>query len=273
MFGNLAESFRDHVYEDFDNETCRRCYQEVRSSKRTLSRPQPFPYVGSNFYDSEKRLMFIGIESYSNQNRKSIEDLEPNIFETEQVERLYFGKKESGIKYSPFWQWVRVISTEILAPKNLDKDNKLKYAFTRIAYSNLHKCQNRKENSSPNKSTYQLLKTLSWNCIKDARWIYREIDAIKPKHIIVFAGSKRLGTRDFFLARLFSKHEEKKIKTYKYANQSRKKKRKGKDFILKKKDDEKKFIVTNHPQGTPTEIRTEIIRIIKENNWEDAEKL
>jgi hypothetical protein len=217
--------------------------------------------------------MFIGIESYSNKNRVNEDDLRPDIFEAEDVENLYFGKKESGIKYSPFWEWIRVISAKVLAPEILGYDDKLKHAFPRIAYSNLHKCQNRRENHKLEESSYELLETLSRNCIHEARWVYREIEAIAPKHVIVFAGSRRYKSQTFFLARLFLNYQAKNIKTIQYSEKSRWRKRNGKDFVTKVRDNERRLIVTNHPQGTPTEIRDEIIDTIKENDGSDAEQL
>lgn len=181
MFENRSENY----WNNFDNETCKQCYQQVSSNNLNLSKPQPLPYVGCNFSEDDNRLMFIGIESYSNKKRENIEDLETDIFETEQVENLYFGRKESGVKYSPFWEWVRVISTDILAPENLDRKGKLDYAFPRIAYSNLHKCQNWKGNHDSNYTTYNIFEPLSVNCIQRSRWVIREIEAIRPRHVIV----------------------------------------------------------------------------------------
>jgi hypothetical protein len=216
--------------------------------------------------------MFIGIESYSSEKRQTDEDWKPDEFKTEQVENLYFGKKESGVRYSPFWEWVRVISTEILSPKNLDKSGKLKFAFPRIAYSNLHKCQNWKEDQDSNTTAYNLVEALSTNCVRRARFIYDEIKEINAQHIIVFAGTKHSRTQDFFLAKLFLGYENRNIQTYRYS-EPKWQKRNGKDILIKVKDNERRFIVTNHPQGTPTEIREKIIKIIKENDWEDAEQL
>lgn len=272
MFGNLADSYWNNIYKDLDKKICRRCYQEVTgSSRRSLSRFQRIPYVGSNFRNSEKRLMFVGIESYSGEKRQIDEDWEPDEFKTEQVANLYFGKKESGVKFSNFWEWIRVISTEILSPKNLDKTGKLEYAFPRFAYSNLHKCQSWEENQDSDNTTYNLIETLSLNCIKKTRCIYNEIKRINAKHIIVFAGTKGSKTQDFFLARLFLGYGNKSIQTYKYS-MPKWQKRNGRDILIKLKDNERRFIVTNHPQGTPIEIRKRIIKILKQDYWDDAEQ-
>jgi len=273
VFGNLAETYWEDIYKNLNKGICRTCYQEVvGSSKRNLGRLQPIPYVGALFGDRKERLMFIGIESYSSEKRRSEEDWEFDEFKTQQVEDLYFGRKGSGVEYSPFWEWVRVISTKILSPEHLDKKGKLEYAFPRIAYSNLHKCQNWRANQDSSKTTYNLIEMLSTNCIKRARYVYDEIKKINARHVIVFAGTKRSETLGFFLARLFLGYENKSIQTYRYSEPEWQK-RNGKDILIKMKDNERRFIVTNHPQGTPTEIRDKIIRIIKENDWEDAEQL
>ena len=268
MFNNLAQDFGERIYRNFDNEICKQCFQQATSNNLNLSNPQPLPYVGSIFPDDEKRLMFVGIESYSNRTRECIEDLEPDVFDTEQVENLYFGNKESGVKYSPFWEWVRVISTEIIAPKNLDKKSKLEYAFPRIAYSNLHKCQNWKAKNGSDTTTYNLFEPLSENCIQKARWIHKEIETIKPKIVIVFAGTRSLRGLDFFLARLFLCGKIRLMETYRYDNNWIK--RNSRDLLLKAKNNDTRFIVTSHPQGTPNVLRNEIIRIIKENDWDGS---
>jgi len=266
MCDNLAPNFWDSIYHNFDNEICKECYRKAKYSMLNLGRPCPLPYVGRNFSKDEKRLMFVGIESYSSQPRESIDDLTYDIFETEQIQNLYFGKKESGVKYSPFWEWVRRISTQILAPQNLDYKDQLEYAFPRFAYSNLHKCQNWKANHDSNSSTYHLFEPLSRYCIQRNRWIYEEIEAVDPKHVIVFAGTKSLRDKKFFLSRLFLDKEGGDLTTYKYSSASRWQKRNGKDLLLKVESNRRRLIVASHPQGSPNDLRDEIVRIIKEND-------
>jgi hypothetical protein len=237
-----------------------------------MSKPQPIPYVGHDFHNDEHRLMFVGIETYCNwPPRKDCGKTGYSVFGTAQVERLFFRRSPeiSGIEYSPFWEWVKVISKEVLSPEKKTE------AFARIAYSNLHKCQSRKKGSTRDdfcSSSYQSTKRLSENCIRKAGWIYREIKEIEPKNVIVFAGRKN----QYRLARLFMNDEEGKLlRKFDYGNYeltpSQYEERNERDLFVHLRDGSRRFIVTNHPQGTPNEIRSEIVRIISEDDWSMAE--
>jgi len=273
MVRNLSnEGLWNRIYDRFDNEVCRNCCEHILSF-RDMSKPQPIPYIGPNFYKDERRLMFVGIETYCNwPPRKGRSKTGYCEFGTAQVERLFFRKSPevSGIEYSPFWEWVRIISTEVLSHNKNHVE-----AFTRIAYSNLHKCQSKRKGSTRDdfcRSSYQITEELSRNCIQKAGWIYREIDEIKAKNIIIFSGRKNQG----LLARLFLGDDEGRLlKKFDYGNYdlppSQREKRKSRDIFVHLRDGARRFIVTNHPQGTPSEIRNEIVRIIKEDDWGKAE--
>jgi len=266
MIKNLAsEVLWNKIYGGFKNEVCRSCYDCIPPS-RYLTFPQPIPFIGSNFHKSKHRLMFVGIESYSYKSRRESRDqIGIEEFGTEQVENLFYGKKESGLKYSPFWKWVRVISTKIFSTQDLET------ALSRIAYSNLHKCQARKKGSDPDDSSYQLVEILSEKCIKEAGWIFHEIQEINAKNIIIFIGRKS----NCWLAKLFLNNEMEDALTkfdydnYKLSIEDREK-RKNRDLFIHLRDGDRRFIITNHPQGTPNELRDEIIRIITQDDWTNA---
>ena len=262
MVKNFAsKELWNKIYNRFENEICKNCFDCIPAS-RSMTFPEPIPFIGPNYFGSKHRLMFVGIETYSRKTKRESRDkIGYEKFKTEQIENLFYGKKESGIKYSPFWEWIRVISTKVFSTD-------LATAFSQIAYSNLHKCQARKIGSDPDDSNYQLVKNLSRKCIKEAAWIFHEIEEIKPKNIIIFAGRKE----NCWLARLLLNNSDENILTkfnydnYKLSIDDRRK-RKNRDLFVHIKDGDRRFIITNHPQGTPNEIREEIIKIIKQDYW------
>jgi hypothetical protein len=273
MIRNLSDKeLWNKIYSGFDIEICRECCQQIFSSSKYISKPQPIPYVGPDFRRSKHRLMFIGIETYGNwPPRKDCKKTGYCEFGTREVERLFFRKqiKISGIKYSPFWKWVKVISTEVTSPTKDPQE-----AFRRIAYSNLHKCQVRDGSTKNdfNESSYQIDEVSFRNCIQKARWIYKEIEEIRAKNIVVFSGR----TEENLFAKIFlGNSEDRTLKTFDYSNfgvtGKQLKKWKGRDLFVHLRDGNNRFIVANHPQGTPEPVLKEIIRIIREDDWSTAE--
>lgn len=223
-----------------------------------MSHPEPIPYIGTKFYDEKKfRLMFIGIESYSNSPRKPGEKMQCQPFDTKQIRALFLkNSEESGITNSPFWNWVNEISTRVL-------NEEPEEAFTKIAYSNLHKCQSRKNKEDFDDPTYQLYPKLSQFCIKEEGWILREIEKINPKNVIIFSGVKQ----DRLLAKLLLEKifpgEDREITTFDCRLYTKEHKdRCKKDIFIRFKKNSRRYIITNHPQGSPDEIKEEIIRKI-----------
>ncbi len=218
------------------------------------------PYIGPNFHKDSHRLMFVGIETYCNDLRKEYSNTDYGKFSTKYIKELFIDKKvtdSKGIKrYSPFWGWVNSISTEVLSTS-------AENAFTRIAYSNLNKCQSRKKGATEKDfcdSPYRLTEELSRNCIQKQKWIYQEIIApeVDAQNIIVFAGKKN----DYALARLFlGDGYDDLLNTFTYEDNSIKRK----DLWIHLKSGHRRIIITNHPQFTPDDIRRRIIKIIQNN--------
>jgi hypothetical protein len=245
----------DSLYNHFRDERCENCFNAINSNAR-IAQPEPIPYIGPNFKKDKHRLMFVGIETYCNKPRDKFSDTEYGVFDQKQIEDLFFKRKESGITNSPFWNWVNSIATEVLSPGNPED------AFSRIAYSNLNKCQSRRKDASEADfcdSSYKLSETLSRNCIQWQRWIFKEIDKIDARNIIVFAGRKKGG----LLARIFLNYNgNEALSKFEYSDGSRK----DLDLFIHLRKGGRRFIITNHPQGTPDELRREIVRILKEND-------
>ena len=249
------------LYNGFSGNGCRKCFTEVSVTKDT-SNPQPIPYIGPDFGKDPFGLFFCGIETYCNDTRNQCPNDVYDIFPTSQVESLYFEKEPKVNNYSPFWKWVRTISENLLKPE-------FENPFRHIAYSNLIKCQSRSKGKNFRDSKYELSSEIATNCIRNCGWIYREIRQIGAKNIIVFSGIQD----DFYLARLFLNDEKegKMITKFDYnsvnSRESMRKERKDKDLFVHLRDGEKRFIITNHPQGTPHEIRDKIVQIIRDNDW------
>jgi len=269
MVRNRSDSeLWDRLYNGFYNEICKSCFH-LMHERAEIGQPEPIPYIGPNFIKDEHRLMFVGIETYGNTIRKDFNETRYNPFEQNHLENLFFKRKSGGIQNSPFWNWVNFISTKVLSPGNPEE------AFSRIAYSNLHKCQLRRKGSTDDdfyKPSYQFDEDLSRNCINKAGWIYREIDAIEARNVIIFAGRRYNG----LLAKIFLGYDvDTSIRKFNYDKfdllPNQRENWKDRDIFVHLRNGSRRFIVTNHPQGTPSLIRDEIVRIIKENDWSGSE--
>jgi len=257
---NLSnEELWTKIYGGFRNKICNSCCKHIVSF-RDMSYPQPLPYVGPDFGKDDYKLMFVGIETYCNNRRDNCEETEYDVFPTEQVKSLFFEMEPENNGYSPFWKWVRRISEQVLQMEAED-------AFKHIAYSNLHKCQSRKRGGDFCSSDYAIREELSVNCIQKAGWIYHEIEKIGAKNIIVFSGR----AHKCLLARIFlGDIEGTLMRRFDYNNFGSTHSRR-RDLFVHLRDEARRFILTNHPQGTPHEIRDEIIRIIRQNDLSSAE--
>jgi hypothetical protein len=261
---NLSrENLWNQIYNGFNNDVCKTCCNDILPV-RDMSKSQPIPYVGPSFGKDIYRLLFVGIETYDNEKRDNCEGAKYGEFDTGQVRDLFFETNPEDNGYSPFWKWVKKISQDVLEMGPED-------AFRHIAYSNLHKCQSWKKGWDPSSPNYQIMEELSINCIQKADWLYREIKKIEAKNIILFSGRRN----DCLLARLFlNDNEGGLIRKFDYSrynlDEKTLKKRSCRDLFIQLRDGARRFIVTNHPQGTPSEIRDEIVRIIKWDDWKNA---
>jgi len=214
--------------------------------------PEQIPFIGSKYESEPHRLMFVGIETYGNPERTSLDtDYEKSRFKTELIEEYFKEKKK------PFWRWVNEISTSVINSKDED------YVLSCIAYTNLHKCEVRL--SDMDSSNYELDDMSFENCIRNQGWIFKEIEELKPKNVIVFAGRKDEGR----LAKLFLGNEKlfSNFNYSKYSDLTSKQLERWKnDVFIHLRDGDRRFIITNHPQGTSKIIRSKIIDLILDPN-------
>jgi hypothetical protein len=246
---NSNKDLWDQIYKRFRNDVCKDCCNHILPF-REMSKPQPIPHIGSSFSRDRYRLLFVGIETYCNEKRDNCEETDYDVFNRADVKSLFLemNPKENG--RSLFWKWVKKISVDIL-------ETEPEEAFEHIAYSNLHKCQSRKKGGDLCSPRYEICEKLSKNCIQKAGWLYREIEKIGAINVILFSGRRR----ECLLAKLFLDDNEGRL--IKWRNH-------GKVLFTQLRDGAIRFIITNHPQGTPLEVREEIVRIIKHNDWKNA---
>ena len=246
----------DDLYNGFNNSICKDCYKQKPNDK-TISFPQPIQYIGPQFFNDDYRLTFVGIETYTNDPRETSEIVRHNPFNLETTREKFYKSR------SPFWAWIRKISQEIVAKDKIFLSTRMAYVFERIAWTNLLKCQCRSGNDL-SRSTYEFDERVATNCIQKAKWIFHEIERIDARNIIVFSGR----AHEYALARIFlnlSKDEQ--VPKFDYTKcdlpSEKIEKWKDRDLFIHLKDANRRFIVTNHPQGTPANVREEIIKIIK----------
>jgi hypothetical protein len=72
----------DDLYDGFNNSIGEKCYRQKPNDK-TNSFPQPIPYIGPKFFDDKYRLIFVGIETWSNNKRDSLDILDYTSFDKE----------------------------------------------------------------------------------------------------------------------------------------------------------------------------------------------
>lgn len=255
----------NELYSGFKKQDCVNCYKQISSfnNHKVISFPQPIPYIGPDFHKNLYGLVFVGIESYNNEVRhklemtryypfESIED-NPEQASSEYIKQLFYGKANPK---SQFWKWVKYISEEILGKEN---------AFRQIAWTNLLKCQCRK-GITLDSDKFEAHQDLIENCIRELGYIFREIQKIKAKNIIVFSGRRD----NSILARYFLNDSEGKLlRKFDYSSYPLSdyelKIRKDRDLFIHIKNGNKRFIITNHPRGTPILIRDQIVKIINNN--------
>ncbi len=261
-YKNIACNFWNNAYMDniIDSKYCQDCRNYILSElKEHMSYPVPLPYIGEKFFDkNSRRILFVGIESYAGKELKLGGTPKYDTFDDNWVAELYFTCDHGR---SPFWRWVKNIAESII--------QKEEDSFRYIAWSNLLKCQARKINIDD--SDFEPNEFLCRNCIQNARWIFKEIRELQPYNVIIFSGRKD----GCFLSKIFLNDDRgiliKKFDYSGYDLPSRTLKiRKNRDLFTHLKIGEQRIILTNHPRGTPLEIRDEIIRIISDNDWSGA---
>jgi len=230
------------IYDKFNSQICTNCrwYNETLN-KRVMSRPQPIPYIGCAYEKDKYRLMFAGMESYSNEGSKGLY----SIFPVKRAKELYLGNNDND-SFSHFWEWVRQISSEVLKLP-------LEEAFNHIAYSNLIKCQARETLEDFDNPTRIPYDSISINCIQRSRWIHKEIEEIDPYNVIVFTGV----ADQYFLSELFLNDP------YHILIDLSLKYRENNKFLIYLNDGKRNYFITRYPKGSFNSLRKEIIEIIK----------
>jgi len=152
------------------NEYCGYCKKNSE-----LAGPISFFHVGSNFENDQHKIVFVGKNSWYDKDGFQEDKYSEGCFaDTRKVGR------DSIIGYginSPYWRYIRYITEKLYGNIN--------DGVERIAVTNIVKC-----NTTGEKDDYtdKTPKDIIKNCI-DSRIFEKEIEIMKPKHIIFLTGT------------------------------------------------------------------------------------
>jgi predicted protein tyrosine phosphatase len=269
--GVWMKKFWDRIYKfndsNFYSKVCKNCCTDLLRT-HAMSLPQPIPYVGSFFFFSKYRILFVGRESFENKPRDKENpglnvDYDPflSVNDNDSLDQEFWDHITQNNSGSNFWRWVINISTKLEGEKSGKQLLNPQDALAHIAYSNLFKCQVRYRSPNDKQDDKTILKDWRYhknekvihNCIEIAQWIYHEIEELDARNVILFAGSESSG-----LARAFLSFGPEKVLN----------KFKNSIFYLENLyDGKRRIIITNHPSalGTyrpPDDIADEIVKIV-----------
>lgn len=174
----LLEMYDEMFIEDCD--VCRRCREITDSnngSNQKLSRPVSVWFVGNKFHTHNIRILFVGknargfFSDSGDKNERGVDRGFNNAFSS----RYNLSKK--GWAY---WNYFRSISRQIYRDDDVEN----------IAITNMVKCNN----SASVDTTSDYMKKC---CIKELRIIHKEIEIIKPTHIVFATGKDYDGYIEF----------------------------------------------------------------------------
>jgi len=196
MVHNIAEHYHKKIYGNnynklINSDDCKNCRKYCKNNNLKQSHPVPLNYVGCEFNNDKYKILFVGLEAYYlNKYKKKctiknrqIPDPTRYYFDDYDMDQLFFEEN------SNFWRWVRNISKEVIK-----KDDN---SFNYIAWTNLHKCKvHEKTIAVPG---YTPNPEISKNCIKNCKWVFKEINILQPKNVVIFGtGSNGMLPEMFF---------------------------------------------------------------------------
>jgi hypothetical protein len=154
------------------NEICKTCKIENIKVKSGISRPISPWHIGKRFKDDFYKVMFVGKNARGDDDNKRSDVIDATIF----------GKKALLNPFSAFWSYTGEIACRLYGPN-------LKDAIESIAMANLIKCNNAMDDEGRNHDgtsvdyTTPLMKE---NCLNKMKVFWKEVDILKPKHIILY---------------------------------------------------------------------------------------
>lgn len=152
---NIFEKEIFNMYEEINigkSEICRQC----RSTTYDLCKPVSIWQVGDNYYDSQYRLLFVGKVARGEPGKQYNDFMDS----TERADVLY---NKKGWAY---WNYTKAIASALYGENSWEK----------VAFTNMVKCNN----STTVDKTNEFTKNCCLHIVK------KEIDILKPKHIIFY---------------------------------------------------------------------------------------
>lgn len=153
----LIDFYKDMKFSQ--NSVCQRC----RSNTRALSHPVSAWLVGNNFYNHEKRVLFVG------KNARN----EPGRLCGDFICAYEMGRNLWNDMQWPYWSYTRAIAGAVYGSDSIEN----------IAFTNIVKCNN----SGGKDTTSEYTKNC---CINELKVIYNEIKIIEPTHIVFYTADK-----------------------------------------------------------------------------------
>lgn len=154
-----------------DNKYCRDCKKNSQ-----LAGPISFFHVGSNFENDQHKIVFVGKNTWYDQEGFNYERYLGQSF----ADARKNGRDSlNGMnnKNSNYWPYIRNIAEALYGNFELGIEN--------ISVTNIIKCNTTGENTNSSDNTP---KNIKQKCI-DSRIFEKEIEIMKPKHIIFLTGT------------------------------------------------------------------------------------
>ncbi len=170
------------LYDEMEMGTCQICQKCKTENPNLYSKAVGCWFVGDAYCDQAKRILFIG------KNARGIpaHDYEENQNEKGFLEEFRYSRTCLWNKSWAYWRYTKEICTELFGALGLEA----------VAFTNMVKCNG----SDTIDSTTDSMRD---HCIFELKVIKKEIEVIKPTHIILFTGA----CYDYWLARLFDQLE------------------------------------------------------------------
>lgn len=157
------------------NDVCQKC----RRNTSLLSYPVGAWFVGNNFYDHKKRLLFVG----KNARGEPGELCDDFLCAFDSGRDLWEDKKWS------YWSYTRVITETVYGTDSAEN----------VAFTNLVKCNDSRGKDTTSEYTKKC-------CVNELKVVYNEIKIIEPTHIVFYTADKY----DKNISRIFDKFTVKK---------------------------------------------------------------
>lgn len=146
-------------YLEMDLGSCDIC-MNCRNTNKNLSLPVCCWFVGTNFEQQKKRILFVGKNARGYNELKSLE-------------MVFNDGRKLWEKNWAYWSYTREIVKEIYGNESAEN----------IAFTNIIKCNQSDDKDTTSDSTMDF-------CIKKKAVILEEIKIIKPTHIVFYTNTK-----------------------------------------------------------------------------------